>query len=363
MGIMQSVDDHSYLLVLMGMFQNKFGESMSQNLSNIAIIGAGAWGTALAQILADAGQNVILYVHEPELAVSINKNHQNDLYLPDVPLNSCIHATSVLAEAVQNAGIILLVTPTQFVRNILVKLKPHLSKEVPLVNCAKGIEISTGKLLSEVAAEIVSEFPYAVLSGPTFAKEVVRGLPTAVTFATTAPEQEARLWAQKLSGKTFRLYLSCDSVGAEISGAIKNVIAIACGIVEGRGLGQNAKAAVISRGMAEIKRLGMKKGAAADTFLGLSGLGDLTLTCNSMTSRNYSLGFELGQGRKLADIMTERNTVAEGATTAKAVAIHINVLGVEMPISAAVNKILYQDAEIDAVIFSLLSRDMKQESR
>ena len=336
---------------------------MSQNLNNIAIIGAGAWGTALAQVLAEAGRAVVLYVHEPELADSINKNHQNNLYLPDVSLNKNIRATSVPSEAMQDAGIILLATPTQFVRDVLTKFKPYLPKGVPLVNCAKGIEMSTGKLLSEVVADVVPESPYAVLSGPTFAEEVVRGLPTAVTFATDAPELEAKLWAQTLSGKAFRLYLSCDPVGAEISGAVKNVIAIACGIVDGRRLGQNAKASVMTRGMAEIRRLGLKKGAKVDTFLGLSGLGDLTLTCNSMTSRNYSLGFDLGRGRKLADILAERNTVAEGVTTARAIDAHANELGVEMPISDAVDKILYQDAGIDAVILSLLSRDMKQESR
>jgi len=335
---------------------------MSQNLNNIAIIGAGAWGTALAQVLAEAGRAVVLYVHEPELVDSINKNHQNDLYLPDVSLNKNIRATSVLAEATKDADIILLATPTQFVRDVLIKFKPYLPKGVPLVNCAKGIEMSTGKLLSEVVAEIVPEFPYAVLSGPTFAVEVVRGLPTAATFATVAPEQEARLWAQMISGKLFRLYISSDPVGAEISGAIKNVIAIACGIVEGKGLGQNAKASVMTRGMAEIRRLGLEKGAEADTFLGLSGLGDLTLTCNSMTSRNYSLGFELGRGRKLVDILAERRTVAEGVTTARAIAAHANALGVEMPISSSIDKILHQDAEINAVILSLLSRDMKKES-
>ena len=335
---------------------------MSQNLNNIAIIGAGAWGTTLAQILSEVGRSVVLYVHEPELADSINKNHQNALYLPDVSLNKNIRATSVLSEATKDADIILLVTPTQFVRDVLIKLKSHLPKGVPLVNCAKGIEMSTGMLLSEVAAEVVPESPYAVLSGPTFAVEVVRGLPTAATFATVASEQEARLWAQMISGKLFRLYISSDPVGAEISGAIKNVIAIACGIVEGKGLGQNAKASVMTRGMAEIRRFGMEKGAEADTFLGLSGLGDLTLTCNSMTSRNYSLGFELGQGRKFADILAERNTVAEGVTTARAVAAHANELGVEMPISSAIDKILHQDADINAVILSLLSRDMKKES-
>ncbi len=330
--------------------------------NNIAVIGAGAWGTALAQVLAEAGRNVTLYARASELAAAINQSHENTVYLPGVALNPRIHATSYLAEAAKNADILLLVTPSQFIRNLLSKLKPHLPPRVPLVNCAKGIEVTTGKFLSEVAAEIVPDAPYAVLSGPTFAHEVARGLPAAVTFATAAPKQQAQAWAQALSGKTFRPYLSGDPTGAEIAGAVKNVIAIACGIVEGRRLGQNAKAAVMTRGIAEIKRLGMKSGAEADTFLGLSGIGDLTLTCHSMSSRNYSLGVELGQGHKLQDILSKRLTVTEGITTARAIATHAHKMGVEMPISAAVDRVLHHAADISGVIDELLARDLKQES-
>jgi glycerol-3-phosphate dehydrogenase (NAD(P)+) len=332
---------------------------MTQQATQIAIIGAGAWGTALAQVLADAGHNITLYARSSELATAINSYGQNESYLSGIFLNNNIHATAFVKEAAAKAEIVLLATPTQFVRHALTELKPHLPAGVPVVSCAKGIEIATGKLLSEVAADVLPGTPYGVLSGPTFAYEVAKGLPTAVTFAVQSDKAEQ--WAQALSSKSFRAYLSRDVVGAEISGALKNVIAIACGIVEGKNLGENAKAAVMTRGMAEIKRLGMKRGAEADTFLGLSGVGDLTLTCNSMASRNYSLGVMLGQGRKLVNILAERNTVAEGVTTARAIALNAPKLQVDMPISAAIDKILHQEADINAVIDSLLSRDLRPE--
>ena len=328
---------------------------MTQPQTNIAIIGAGAWGTALAQALADAGHNISLYARSTELAEAINAHGQNENYLSGIFLNNNIHATSIIQKAVAGASIILLATPAQFVRGALTEIKPHLPPGALLVSCAKGIEIATGKLLSEVAAEIIPDAPYGVLSGPTFAYEVARGLPTAVK------SDHAEQWVRTLSSRNFRPYLSHDVPGAEISGAVKNVIAIACGIVEGKNLGENAKAAVMTRGMAEIKRLGMKRGAEADTFLGLSGIGDLTLTCNSMASRNYSLGVMLGQGRKLANIMAERNTVAEGVTTARAIALNAHKLQVEMPISEAIDRVLHQGTDIDTVIQELLSRDLKQE--
>ncbi len=335
---------------------------MTQKQHHIAVIGAGAWGTALALALSEAGGPISLYARAPALADAINRDGQNEAYLSGIWLNNNIRATADIAAAVKEADIVLLVTPTQFIRSVLIELKPHLPPQTPLVNCAKGIEIKTGQLLSEVAAEVIPGAPYAVLSGPTFAHEVARGLPAAVTFATRAETAQAERWAQALSSKNFRPYLSHDVTGAEISGAIKNVIAIACGIVEGKGLGENAKAAVMTRGIAEIKRLGLKCGAEADTFLGLSGIGDLTLTCHSMASRNYSLGVMLGQGRKLENIMAERNTVAEGVTTAKAIALNAHKLQVEMPISAAVDKVLHHGADINAVINGLLARDLKQES-
>jgi glycerol-3-phosphate dehydrogenase (NAD(P)+) len=335
---------------------------MSQLLNNIAIIGAGAWGTALAQVFAEGERRVALYARDPGLAEAINKTGRNDIYLSSVALNRHIRATADLAEAVSGAGIVLLVTPTQFVRDLLIKLKPHLNRDVLLVNCAKGIEIASGRLLSEVTAEIAPEQPYAVLSGPTFASEVARGLPTAVTLATAAPMPQAQSWAQALSSKTFRPYLSADITGAEVSGAVKNVIAIACGIVEGRGLGQNARAAVMTRGMAEIKRLGLKKGASAESFLGLSGIGDLTLTCHSMSSRNYSLGFELGRGQGIGDILAARRTITEGITTAQAVAAAAAKMDIDMPISVSVNNILHHGAAVGDIVKELLSRHLKFES-
>ncbi|MDD9900088.1 MAG: NAD(P)-dependent glycerol-3-phosphate dehydrogenase [Alphaproteobacteria bacterium] len=334
---------------------------MTKVIDNITVIGAGAWGTALAQVAATAGRNVTLYARSAHLADHINTHRKNLLYLPSVTLRDDLHATHDMAAAVESAGMVLLVTPAQHMRETLVKLLPLLPKGIPLINAAKGIEIKTGKLLSETAAEIAPDHPFAILSGPTFADETAKGLPTAITLATTANEDSARIWAESLHNKTFRPYLSADVTGAEIGGAVKNVIAIACGIVEGRGLGQNARAAVMTRGMAEIKRLGLAKGAKADTFIGLSGLGDLTLTCNSTSSRNFSLGFELGQGKTLADIMAKRNSVAEGVTTARAIATHADALGVDMPICLAIDHILHGGGNIDEVITGLLSRAIRQE--
>lgn len=334
---------------------------MTTQEKNISIIGAGAWGTALAQVFA-LDHNITLYARDRGLADSINEKHTNETYLPGFTLNPRIYATALLTEAAEKADILLLVTPTQFVREILTRLKPHLKKGALLVNCAKGIEIASGKILSDVAAEIVPEHPYAVLSGPSFAHEVARGLPTAVTLATSAPLQQAQRWAQILSGKTFRPYISADPIGAEIAGAVKNVIAIACGIVEGKGLGQNAKAAIMTRGMAEIKRLGLKKGAQAESFLGLSGIGDLTLTCHSPQSRNYSLGLELGRGQDIKNIMAGRRTIVEGVTTARAVAKAAVQLKIDMPICTAVDRILHHAATVDDIVAELLARHLKPES-
>jgi glycerol-3-phosphate dehydrogenase (NAD(P)+) len=328
---------------------------------HIAVIGAGAWGTALAQVFAKEGRAVTLYARDKGLAENISASRKNDVYLPDISLNPDIRVTNDLTAAIEKADIALMATPVQFVRDVLIKLEPHLSKKTPLINCSKGIEISSSMLLSEVTAEILPENPYAVLSGPTFAGEVARGLPTAVTLAATATEKIVQDWAQTLSGKTFRPYITHDVIGAEIAGALKNVIAIACGIVEGKGLGQNAKAAVMTRGMAEIKRLGLKKGAEAETFLGLSGIGDLTLTCHSMASRNYSLGFEIGRGHAPEKILATRRTVTEGVSTAKAAVRFAEERGVDMPICRAVNLILHHAASVDDIVRELLSRHLKHE--
>ena len=330
------------------------------DIQHISIIGAGAWGTALAEIFSRAGRDVVLYARSADLAAQINGSHENTAYLKGFPLDLRLIATAEMAHAVKDAQLVVLATPAQHLRVTLAQLAPHLPKGVPLVNAAKGIEIATGYLMSEVAAEVAPGHPYAVLSGPTFATEAVQGLPTAITLAATDTAAAER-WATALRGAAFRPYFSGDVIGVEIAGALKNVIAIACGIIEGKQLGQNAKAAVITRGIAEIKRLGLKRGAKPETFLGLAGIGDLSLTCSSMTSRNYSLGVALGQGRALKDILAERHSVAEGVSTAAAVAGYAQKHGADMPICLAVQAILQHGASVGDIVTKLLSRDLKSE--
>ncbi|MDE1151347.1 MAG: NAD(P)-dependent glycerol-3-phosphate dehydrogenase [Micavibrio sp.] len=330
------------------------------DLQNIAVIGAGAWGTALAEIFSRAGRDVTLYARDANLAADINASHENKAYLAGAALHAKLDVTADMLTAVGDADLVVLATPAQHLRATLLQFKPYLPKAIPLINSAKGIEVATGYLLSEVVAEVAAGHPYAALSGPTFANEAVKGLPTAITLAANDAALAER-WAHVLRGKAFRPYYSGDVVGVEIAGALKNVIAIACGIVEGKKLGQNAKAAVMTRGIAEIKRFGLKRGAKAETFLGLSGIGDLTLTCSSMTSRNFSLGAELGQGKTLAEILAGRNTVAEGVSTAAAAAGYAEKHGVDMPIAQAVNAVLHKGASVDALVQDLLSRNLRSE--
>ena len=328
-------------------------------IQRIGIIGAGAWGTALAQTALRAGREVVLWAREPALVETINRDHENPDYLPGVALGPELRATGDLAEATA-ADSVLLVTPAQHLRETAGALEPHLAETVSIVVCAKGIEQRSGALMTEVVAETLPGRPRAVLSGPTFAAEVARGLPTAVTLAAEDAVLGAAL-VVALGSSRFRPYLSDDPIGAEIGGAVKNVIAIACGIVAGRGLGENARAALITRGLAEVARLGRAKGGRAETFMGLSGLGDLTLTCSGMQSRNYSLGVALGQGRRLADILAERRTVAEGVFSAEAVTALAAGLEVDMPISAAVDAVLNRGADLDATIAGLLARPFRAE--
>lgn len=330
-------------------------------IKHIAVIGAGSWGTALGDIVRRAGRSVVLYARDGGLADTINARHENPVYLPGLKLHESLRATSDIAAALEGADMVLAVTPVQFMRDMCAKIKPYIRAGVPLVNCAKGIEIATGQLPADIVAEMLPETPYAALSGPTFASEVIRGLPAAATFATKAPQADAALWAQAVKSPTFRPYLGQDVAGVDVAGAIKNVIAIACGIVEGQNLGQNARAAVMTRGMAEIKRFGLAQGAKAETFLGLSGVGDLMLTCNSMTSRNFSLGHALGQGQSLAEITAARRTVAEGVATARALAMAAHKAGVDMPICAAVDHILHKNAKVGDMIQDLLARAIRAE--
>lgn len=328
-------------------------------MQRIGIIGAGAWGTTLAMVAKRAGRDVTLQAHEPEVADAIARRHVNETYLPGIALDPAIRATTDAAEASQ-ADVVLLVAPAQHLRGICRQLRRRWPAGVPAVVCAKGIEQQTAALLSEVVAETLPEAPVAVLSGPTFAVEVARDLPTAVTLAA-ADANLGKLLAAALGTPRFRIYRSEDVIGTQIGGAVKNVLAIACGIVEGRGLGDNTRAALITRGLAEIVRLGIAKGARPETLMGLSGIGDITLTCNAMQSRNFSLGVALGKGQTLKAVLGERRSVAEGVFSAAAVADLAKQLSVDMPICNAVDAVLNRSADIDAAIAGLLSRPVKAE--
>lgn len=328
-------------------------------MERIGILGAGAWGTALAAAVTAAGRQTLLWTRNPELAQEINGQHTNSVYLPRINLAPSIRATSDQEDLAQSDAL-LLVVPAQHLRGIASGLDAILPKTIPLVLCCKGIERESGKLMTEVAAEALPGRPLAVLSGPTFAAEVAAGLPTAVTLASEDSDLAATL-AESLGNRSFRPYLSNDPTGAEVGGAVKNVIAIACGIVQGRALGENARAALITRGLAEIVRLGLAKGGRQETLMGLAGFGDLTLTCTAVQSRNYALGLALGEGADFEDLMSVRLTVAEGVESAAAVTTLAKNLKIEMPISKAVNAILHQGADIDAVIGSLLARPFTTE--
>jgi glycerol-3-phosphate dehydrogenase (NAD(P)+) len=329
-------------------------------MERIGVIGGGAWGTALAHTLARAGRRITLWAHEPDTVAAINERHENPAFLPGVALDVRLQATTAIEEAAR-ADLLLFVVPAQHGRAVALRLKGLIARSVPVVSCAKGIELATGALMTELLEAALPGVPLAVLSGPTFAAEVARGQPTAVTLATRETELGERLIAA-LGSRTLRPYLSNDPVGAEIGGAIKNVEAIACGIVAGRGLGENARSAVLTRGLAEMMRLAAAKGGEPDTLMGLSGLGDLTLTCTSPQSRNYSLGVALGQGRSLAAIEAERRSIAEGVASAPAAVALAGRVGVEMPIAAAVDAILHRGAAIDQVIEGLLARPFRPES-
>jgi glycerol-3-phosphate dehydrogenase (NAD(P)+) len=328
-------------------------------LAWVGVLGGGAWGTALAQIAAGAGRKVTLWAFEPDVAAAINETHENPLYLPGHALDPAIRAETDI-RALAAADVILAVTPAQHLRPTLQRLAPLLPAGKPVVLCAKGIEQGTLALMTEVLAAEAPTARAAVLSGPGFARDVVRGLPTATTIACPDAQLGAALMAA-LGRPTFRPYLTDDLVGAEIGGAVKNVIAIACGIAEGRKLGDGARAALITRGFAELCRLGLALGGRLETLSGLCGLGDLVLTCSSLTSRNMSLGAALGEGRTVAEVLSERRSVAEGAASAPAVVALAARHGVEMPICSAVDAVLAGRIDVDAAIGALLSRPFRTE--
>jgi glycerol-3-phosphate dehydrogenase (NAD(P)+) len=326
------------------------------SIETIGVIGGGAWGTALAQVAAADGRETLLWALEPEVVEGINTRHENGIFLSGIPLNPAIRATEDLAE-LSRCNALLVVTPAQHTRSVLsgADLRGR-----PLILCAKGMEEATTKLMHDVAREEQPGSPIAVLSGPTFAHEVAAGLPAAVTLAVKDRSVGESIRA-RLARPSFRPYLSDDVVGAEIGGAVKNVLAIACGVVEGRGLGQNARSALISRGFAEMTRFGLARGARAETLAGLSGLGDLVLTCSSTSSRNFSLGKGLGEGGNAADLMADRRTVAEGAFTAPVLKRAADEAGVDMPIVEAVCALLSGRASVDQILERLLSRPLRSE--
>ncbi|MGH6985002.1 MAG: NAD(P)H-dependent glycerol-3-phosphate dehydrogenase [Stellaceae bacterium] len=328
-------------------------------MQTFGIIGGGAWGTALAQVLRRAGRDVILWAREAEVVTAVSTAAENPIFLPGITLECGIRATGELAAAAR-ADAVLLTPPAQHLRAIAAQLAPHLPKGVPLVLCTKGIEEKTGALMSEAAAAAAPGAPLAVLSGPTFAREVAAGRPTAVTLAAADAALGAKL-VTALGGRSFRPYLSGDPIGAQVGGAVKNVLAIACGIVMGKKFGDNARAALITRGLAEMVRLAVAKGGKAETLMGLSGLGDLTLTCTGLQSRNLSLGVALGEGQTLAAILDARRSVAEGVTSSAACVALARKLGIEMPIVQAVDAILHRGAAIDREIEGLLARPFKAE--
>ena len=325
-------------------------------IERIAVVGGGAWGTALAQVAAAGGKQTLLWAIEDEVVGAINRIHENPIYLKGQKLDPSIRATTNFSD-LRHADAWLVVTPAQHMRAVLERMP---CPNMPLVLCSKGIEEGSGLMLHEVAHDVCPTSPIAVLSGPTFAHEVAAGLPTAVTLACADRDIGLAL-RDRISMPAFRTYLSDDVTGAEIGGAVKNVLAIACGVVEGRGLGQNARAALIARGFAEMTRFGIAVGARPETLAGLSGLGDLVLTCSSTSSRNYSLGKGLGEGRSASELMADRRTVAEGAFTAPVLARLAVERGIDMPIVAAVDSLVSGRASVDEALDAVLPRPQRAE--
>jgi glycerol-3-phosphate dehydrogenase (NAD(P)+) len=323
------------------------------------VIGGGAWGTALAQVCARAGLGVTLWAREAEVVAEINDARCNSMFLPGVTLDAGISATGDPRDLAA-ADLVLAVAPAQHLRASLASFAPYAADGVPVVLCAKGVEAGSLKLMTQVLAETLPAARPAVLSGPSFAGEVARGLPTAVTLAA-ADLRLAETLAQAIASPVFRPYVSDDMIGAEAGGAVKNVLAIACGIVEGRGLGRSAHAALITRGFAELTRLALALGGQAETVTGLCGLGDLVLTCSSHQSRNMSVGLALGQGQSLDEALANKSSVAEGVASAPAVRALAGRLGVETPICDAVSAILAGETAVDPAIAALLSRPLRAE--
>ena len=329
-------------------------------MKRVGVIGGGAWGTALATVAARAGREVTLWARETDVVQSINERHENRRFLPGVGLDPAIRATGDLGEAART-DLLLLVTPAHNLAAIVDEMVQTAEDLPPGVVCAKGIERQTGALMSEAVRRAAPKLPLAALSGPTFAREVATGLPAAVSLAC----EDARLgkaMVEALGGPAFRPYLTDDLVGVQVGGAVKNAIAIAAGIAVGRGLGDNARAAIVARGFAELTRLAAARGARPETLAGLSGLGDLVLTCTSDQSRNYTFGIALGRGESPLAVLDAREAVTEGVTSAPAIMTLAASLGVEMPIAGAVHAVLHRGSSVEDAIGGLLARPFKPEA-
>jgi glycerol-3-phosphate dehydrogenase (NAD(P)+) len=329
-------------------------------MRRLAIVGGGAWGTALAIVSCRAGSRPLVWARNPQVVAAINDRHENPSFLPGVALEQNIAATTELGAALADAEAALLAVPAQFLRGVLETYCSVFPAGLPVLHCAKGIELGSLALMSRVGQELLPQSPFAVLSGPSFAGEVARDLPAAVAIAAHDAAL-ARSFLAALGGPRFRPYLSEDPIGVQIGGAAKNVVAIACGIVVGRGLGENARAALITRGLAEIVRLGSAMGARRETFQGLSGFGDLVLTCTAQQSRNYRFGLELGEGRRPITAISGHPVIVEGVATAAAIASLARRCGTEMPVSAAVAAVVHEGAAIAATIDRLLRRPYRNE--
>ncbi len=330
---------------------------------DIAVVGAGSWGTALANLLAGKGYPIDLWVYEQEVCRQIAESRENKVFLPGIQLSENLRPSDDLAAVVRGKGLVLVVVPSHVMRDVAGRMAPTLDSEAIVVSASKGIENETQLTMTGVlkdAADVFSDDRLAVLSGPSFAREVAMGVPTVVTVAAKQ-EQCARRVQRVFATTAFRVYTNEDIIGVELGGAVKNVIAIAAGIVDGLGLGLNTRAALITRGQTEIRRLGLALGANPRTFTGLAGIGDLVLTCTGDLSRNHMVGQKIGQGQSLSDVLADMRMVAEGVKTARSVYNLARRLGVEMPISNAVYRVLHEDLSPKEALYQLMTRDLKHE--
>lgn len=333
--------------------------------TNITVLGGGSWGTALANLLAINGHSVVIWAREDEVVSSINNNNLNSIFLPDIKLSENLSATTSLKEALQSTSMIISVVPSQYLRDVLTEALSYIQtdKVIPIVSATKGIEESTLMTASIIISEATKDskkFPIAVLSGPTFALEVANKLPSCITAAADTIEL-AETVQKVFSNDFFRVYTNTDIIGVEIGGAVKNVVALASGISNGLGFGYNTRAALITRGLVEMKNLGTALGGVESTFYGLSGMGDLILTATGELSRNYTVGTRLGKGEKLTDIIESMHMVAEGVKTCRGVIALAKKHNVEMPITDKVFKVLYENLSPKDGVISLMTRELGEE--